>query len=89
MDGRRVRLGVGNVVAWRAPEPRLVAAVYTFAVALEQRTDLFAVDPRITPLPWNPTNDEFLYLQDATGCPYASTSWVRAGTGEARRIGTQ
>ncbi|MEA2319275.1 MAG: Dipeptidyl peptidase N-terminal region [Solirubrobacteraceae bacterium] len=102
VDGRRVRLGVGNVISWRTPEPRIVAsaqtgkgdqgafgaAVYTFAVALEQRTDLFAVDPRITQLTWNPTKDEFLYLQDTTGCSYKSSLWVRARTGDARRIGT-
>jgi len=101
-DGRRMRMGKAHALSWRAQEPRIVAvaqtgkgiqgafgaAAFTFDVAKQTRTELFSIDPRVTQVTWNPAKDEFLYLQDTSGCSYQSSLWVRPLTGAARRIGT-
>jgi Tol biopolymer transport system component len=102
IDGQRIPMGRAHALSWRAQEPRIVAvaqtltgtqsafgaAAFSFNVAKQSRTELFSIDPRVTQITWNPTKDEFLYLQDTTGCSYQSSLWVRPLSGAARRIGT-
>lgn len=101
VDGRRVVVGAGSLVSWRGQEPRLLVAmvggkgnqgafgatVYTFDLSQQHRTELFSIEPRVTGVMWNPSRDEFLYLEETLGCSYHSTVRIRTQAGEARRVG--
>lgn len=96
VDGGRIDLGSAQVFSWRSREPRLAAAslggkghqgafgatVYTFDLAQQRRTDLFSIDPLVRSLSWHPTRDEFLYVEDATACPYRGIYALARGDGQ-------
>jgi Tol biopolymer transport system component len=103
IDGRRFNAGPGSRISWRARDPRVLtalvggkgnqgafgAAIYTFDLTSQRRTELLSIDARVEALGWSPARDEFLYLATDTGCEFQRSIWVRSpGAADAKQIGS-